>query len=375
MLIRDNVAESEGPRSRSPYTLERKFSLIVVNCRHLTQEITGVQRFAEQIIRNLAVQRTDLVFVAPQGFTQSDAGYPVEAVGRLRGHAWEQIDLPRYLRRQGNPLLLNLMSTAPVYYTNKVMTAHDITYIRHPESFSRRFRALYGAIVPPALRRSHHILTVSEFSRSEISSHFGLDPERFIVVPNAVDTRFSPCADRAEGTAKPYLLTVSSTNRHKNFNAMVRAYQKSRLFPETELKVVGSHNRSFSDTGASTGHGVTFLGRVSDERLIELYRGATAFVFPSLYEGFGIPVLEAQASGTPVLAAGVASLPEVLGDSALFFDPHDVDQIAKRITQVATSANLREDLRGLGLKNVARFSWERSAQIVSNVLDGPKGSA
>ncbi|WP_422933362.1 glycosyltransferase family 4 protein [Sinomonas sp. P47F7] len=338
--------------------------------------MTGVQRFAEQIIRTLAAQREDLVFVAPRGFTPSEAGYPVEAIGRLRGHAWEQIDLPAYLHRSGSPLLLNLMSTAPVFYRNKVMTAHDITYIRHPESFSRAFRMFYGVAVPPALRRSRKILTVSEFSRREISACFGLDSGAFAVVPNAVDGQFAPRSSGSVGSADEgprYLLAVSSPNRHKNFENLIAAYLRSGLHPSVGLTLVGSRNRSFRDTGVTSGAtlpGVTFAGRVSDEHLIRLYQGATAFVFPSLYEGFGIPVLEAQAAGAPVLAANRASLPEVLQDSAILFDPLNVDQIAARMVEVVSSEQLRHQLREKGLANAARFSWKNSARIVSDLLDG-----
>lgn len=349
--------------------------MIVVNCRHLTQETTGVQRFAGHIAQNLAELRDDLVFVAPRGTVAQPDGYPVETVGRLQGHAWEQIDLPAHLRRLGNPLLLNLMSTAPIFYRNKVMTAHDITYVRHPESFSRAFRIFYGVAVPPALRRSHRILTVSAFSKQEISAHFDLPPGAFAVIPNAVDRRFIPRPRvKAEkpGNGQPYLLAVSSPNRHKNFESLVAAYGRSGLHPEVGLTVVGSVNRSFRDTGlasAATLPGVTFTGRVSDAELIGLYQNATAFVFPSLYEGFGIPILEAQASGTPVLASDRASLPEVLRDSAVFFDPLDVDQIAAQMVAITSSEQLRRKLSADGLANVSRFSWKNSARLVSHLLD------
>lgn len=345
--------------------------MIVVNCRHLTQKTTGVQRFAEQIIRTLAKEREDLVFVAPRGFTPSESGYPVKAIGMLQGHAWEQIDLPRYLRKQGNPLLVNLMSTAPVFYPNKVMTAHDITYIRHPESFSRTFRALYALIVPPALRRSRNVITVSQFSRNEIAHQFSLDPSIFTVVHNAVDSRFSPQIELREQDRTPYFLAVSSPNRHKNFEAMIEAYRQSSLSPQFELKVVGEQNRSFADTSSDRRDvtGVSFTGRVSDSELISLYRGAFAFVFPSLYEGFGIPVLEAQACGSPVLSTNAASLPEVLADSALYFNPYDAADLANRMKEIVASASLRDELRARGLENVTRFSWELSAQKVGQLLD------
>lgn len=343
--------------------------MIVVNARFLTQNTTGIQRFATEITRELLTLRSDVVLAAPRSTIDLAGLDPaaLQRVGRLTGHAWEQVELPLFARRQ-RALLLGLASTGPVWYRPQVSTHHDITYVRHPESFGRRFRALYGVIVPRVIAHSAHLLTVSSFSRDEIARHFGAAPESFTVVANAADARFRPDAEAASGR---YLLAVSSPNAHKNFARMIEAFQRlSRTHPDVELRVVGRQARSFSrqDYDGGTAR-VRFLGRVDDDGLAALYRGARAFVFPSLYEGFGIPPLEAQQCGCPVIAARAASMPEVLGDSALFVDPYDVDDIARAMSAVLDDPRVRDRLVAEGRRNAARFSWRASAERVSRVLD------
>ena len=346
--------------------------MIVLNARFLTQRTTGIQRFATEITRELLVLRSDVVLAAPRG-PIDPAGLPtsrIVRVGRLTGHAWEQIDLPLFARRR-DAVLLGLASTGPVWYRPQVSTHHDITWVRHPESFGRRFRAVYGFVVPRLIARSDHLLTVSAFSRGEIAAHFAAPSESFTVVPNAADGRFRPAADDAPGTTGRYLLAVSSPNAHKNFARMLAAFARfSVAHPDVELRVVGSQARAFArQEYAEAGERVRFLGRVDDDDLAALYRGAVAFVFPSLYEGFGIPPLEAQQCGCPVIAARAASLPEVLGDSAVFVDPYDVDDLANAMTRIVGDEALRERLSRDGLRNARRFSWRASAERVSRVLD------
>ncbi len=209
-------------------------------------------------------------------------------VGRLSGHAWEQVALPLHLRRSGSPLLLGLANTGPVAYRPQVVTCHDIIWARHPESFARSFRLLYATMTPLLLRRSAHVLTVSPFSRGELVREFGIDPRRITVVANAVSPAF-----HADGPAHdegvPYVLAVSSPNRHKNFDALVAAFEAADLTHIHRLLIVGQQARAFHTQATTAAPRTRALGRVDDDELMRLYRGATAFAFPSLYEGFGIP--------------------------------------------------------------------------------------
>jgi glycosyltransferase involved in cell wall biosynthesis len=347
--------------------------MIVINARFLTQELRGVQRFAEQICLALKQLRNDVVFVAPHGIQmhESAKALDVQCFGRHRGHLWEQLDLPLYLRRQGNPLLVSLCSTAPLLYSNQIATHHDVNYVRHPESYTRTFRLLYRTMTPIMLARIKSLLTVSAFSKGEIAQVYKYPEKKIFVVPNAVSGDFHPGSQ--ETNKQDYLLAVSSPSAHKNFSRMIEAFLMLRGHEDLQLRIVGGASGVFNDDDlqrlASRDARIQFLGRLSDSELIAQYQGATAFVFPSLYEGFGIPPLEAQACGCPVLAANAASIPEVLQASALYFDPLDVSHMSAAMERILTDIPLRQSLRRRGLINVARFSWEESARQVSQRID------
>jgi glycosyltransferase involved in cell wall biosynthesis len=347
--------------------------MIVFNARFLTQELRGVQRFAEQICLALKTMRNDLVFVTPTGISMHESARRLDAqcIGRHGGHLWEQLDLPLYLLRNGNPLLVSLGCTAPLLYGNQVATHHDITYVRHPESYSRKFCIAYRLMTPILFKRIKSLITVSQFSRQEISHFYDYPSDRILVVPNAVGEAFQPLPpDRGQ---QKYLLAVSSPTAHKNFSRLISAFLRMKGHDDVQLRIVGATNGIFADDNleqlARQEPRIQFLGRIDDAQLIAQYQGAVAFVFPSLYEGFGIPPLEAQACGCPVLAANAASIPEVLQSSALYFDPLDLGQMTQAMTLVLDNQRVREQLRILGLHNVSRFAWEDSARLISNHLD------
>jgi glycosyltransferase involved in cell wall biosynthesis len=334
----------------------------------LTQSLTGVQRFAIELTRQLSEQRQVTILTPPGAEQEAIGDAKVQVIGRRTGQLWEQLDLPTHLNRIGRPLLLNLTSTGPVLYANQVVTHHDITYVRHPDSFSRRFRLAYRFMMPLLLRRSREILTVSAFSKAEIAAHYRIDARKINVVPNAASPLFAP--DGVAEKPSDYLLAVSSPNRHKNFHTLIRAFCSAETTTINRLLIVGDQTGVFRATDLRPSDSrVEFFGRVTDERLAELYRGAIAFAFPSLYEGFGIPPLEAQQSGLPVIAAHTASMPEVLGASALYFDPQDVGSVTAAIEEIDRNASLRETLRVTGLRNANRFSWRTSAAELIRVID------
>lgn len=347
--------------------------MIVLNARFLTQELRGVQRFAEQICLALKTMRSDLQFVCPPDIKMHDTARLLDAqvVGQRTGHLWEQLDLPKYLRSQGSPLLVSLCSTAPLLYTNQIASHHDLNYVRHPESYSWKFRTAYRVMTPLLLKRIKTLITVSQFSKKEISSFYEFPAERIMVVPNAVSGDFHP--GLAPRPAQKYLLAVSSPSAHKNFSRMIQAFLALKGHADVELRIVGGGANVFADPNlqalAFGDPRIKFLGRLTDPALIEQYQNAAAFVFPSLYEGFGIPPLEAQACGCPVLAANAASIPEVLQSSALYFDPLDTEHISRAMSLVLNNLTIRQHLRTLGLQNVTRFNWERSARLISDRID------
>ena len=348
--------------------------MIAVNARFLTQPLTGVQRFALEISRALQslCGKNNILFFSPSNILlQSEAKeLNVEIIGKHTGHLWEQIDLPRHLKKNGNPLLINLCNVAPIFYSNKLSTLHDITYIRYPHTYSKAFRWFYRITMPLVLKTSKHIFTVSEFSKKEITSHYHIPQNKITVVYNAVDKKFRPQPDNAL-KKENYLLAVSSVKESKNFALILNAFEVlSKQRDDLKLFIVGDlkqGNFSNIDLNKFVNHPrIKFLGRVDDNQLIKLYSNANAFLFPSLYEGFGIPVLEAQACGCPVIASNTASLPEVLQDSAEFVNPQDPADLTRAISKIVTHCEYKNQLIDKGFQNLERFSWEKSGNTILN---------
>lgn len=341
-----------------------------VNARFLTQPITGVQRYSFEISLQLRKLMPEIKFVAPHNIIQHEAAEElgVERMGKRNGHAWEQLDLPVYLRSKGSPLLVNLANTAPLLYGNKISTLHDIAFVRYPGNFSWKFRLAYQLATPRIIKTSKKTITVSEFSKQEICAVYKMPPGRVVVVPNAVSGAFH----RQQGAAsEPYLLAVSSLNQQKNFHGLIDAFG---LLKKTshKLYIVGALNKNFADPELvkkiESDSRIKLLGRVTDEQLVSLYSGAAAFIYPSFYEGFGLPPLEAQACGCPVICSNAASLPEVCGDSALYFLPHKISEMAEKIDFLLSQHDIAEELIVKGYKNIQRFSWAESARKLFDII-------
>jgi glycosyltransferase involved in cell wall biosynthesis len=236
---------------------------------------------------------------------------------------------------------------SPVPFT---ITLHDLALVRHPELFPRWHRLSGRAGIGRVARAAERILAVSEFTKREAVDLLGVPAERVTVIGNAVDHIFSPDGPRADGD---YVLAVGTLEPRKNLRRVAEAAQRAGL----ELRVVGA-----AGWGGVEAPGR--VGEVSDDELAALYRGARALVFPSLYEGFGIPVLEAMASGTPVVTSRGGATAEVAGGAAVLVDPLDVDAIAAGIGEAHAR---RDELRALGLERARAYSWDRVADTVEAV--------
>ncbi|MGH9486157.1 MAG: glycosyltransferase family 4 protein [Terriglobales bacterium] len=339
------------------------------NGRILSGAPGGVRRYAEQVLPRLPVQPIVL--------------RPKVSRGPL-GHLWEQTLLPSL----AHGLLWSPANVGPLAASCHVVTIHDVAPLDHPEWFSWAFGRWYTWLLPRLARRATHIITVSEFSKSRIVERCCVPAEKITVTPLAAAERFRPlAAAEAEpalarfGLARSgFVLAVGTLEPRKNLQALLRAWGAAlpALPGGLELVIAGPRgSRSvFRSTGLDEIQGrVRWLGRVSDTDLVALYSAAWLFVFPSLYEGFGFPPLEAMACGAPVLCSNAASLPEVVGDAAITFGPRDTDALALLLVQLLTAP---EHLAGMGARGparAARFSWGKCAAVSWSALAGAARSS
>ena len=348
-------------------------SRLVVNARFLTQHMTGVQRYAVEICLELKrMKGNDIVFVSPCDIVQKKYAelLNVQVIGQNKGHLWEQVDLPNFLRKQGRPLLLNLCNTAPLFYRNKIVTVHDVAFRAYPQTFSKSFLYFYKFMIPRIMRTARKVITVSEFSKTEITKYYGVPEENISVVYNAVSEIFKP---NTANNGENYFLAVSSMNYRKNFIYILDAFCKYQEQGGKEcLYIIGDlKNASFKEMDLSkytSNPKIKFLGRVSDEELIKYYNNAIAFVYPSFYEGFGIPPLEAQACGCPAICAKASCLPEVFGDSVLYCNPYDSDSLVSSFQKIISDNVLRKALQDKGFINTRKYSWENSAKRLRDII-------
>ena len=312
-------------------------------------ELGGVERWARELARRLPELR-------PGGYAVLR---PPSALVHRAGHAWEQAVLP--VRAARMRALLCPANLAPLAYPRSVVVIHDAAPLRHPGWYSRTYAAAQRALLPAIARRAYRVITVSEFSRAELRELLGVEAD---VVRGGVDERFHPGAPKPPGFERPYVLTVASQTARKNLAALVPA-ARALAADGIEVVVAGGHRPQFA---AETNLGaLRLLGHVDDALLPGLYAGAEAFALPSLYEGFGLPVLEAMASGTPVVAANAGALPETCGGAAVLAEPEPA-ALSAALTALLGDARRGDELRAAGLARAERFTWDATARAVDALL-------
>jgi len=333
--------------------------IVTVNGRYSTQRMTGVQRYAAEIVSRLSSR---VSVVSPQ-----------RAVGGVRGHSWEQFYLPRSV--QGS-LLWSPCNTGPLHHRRQVVTVHDCAFHDCPDAFSKPFRLWYEWLLPRLTQRVAKVITVSEFSRNRIVDLLGIPLEKVAVVPNAVSPSFCRTDNTAIdamrgrlGLPKKYVLSLGSIEPRKNLNRLLQAWKLvSERLNGYVLVVAGGRSAMFREALSSVPKNVLFPGYVHDRDLPALYSGASCFVYPSVYEGFGLPVLEAMACGTPVVCSNNTSLPEVSGDAALSIDPFDVEAIGRAMVEILLNQELQKSLSVKVIHQASQFSWDRSSDQIWDIL-------
>jgi len=356
-----------------------------IDARCLLGEPTGVGRYLRGILSEMPGLDPDLEVTLYLDRAGEDGIEDQPRIGRVRlegggrnAFRWTHLDLPGLLRSGAPPLMHFPFYTLPWSLPcPAVVTIHDITFTLHPEWFPWRSRVAFGLFAPRSARRAAHVLTVSECSRRDIVRAYGLDPSRVTAIPLAAGGEFSPKprgeiedAMRRHGLDAPYFIHLGSLHPRRNLDRLLDAIAALPVAEhgarEASLVLVGRVERPYTSVEpAIRAHGlegrVRHLGYVADGDLPALLSGAVALVYPSLYEGFGLPVLEAMACGTPVLTSNVSALPETAGDAAILVDPLSTEAIARGLRALLKDAALRARLAGAGLARARSFSWRRAA--------------
>jgi len=325
---------------------------IVVNGRFLSRRVTGVERHGREIVRLFR------------------GNHRVEKTRRngVMGHAWEQFILPA--RMKSNSVLWSPANTSPLLVHNQAVTIHDLTPIEHPKWYRKSFAAWYRLFLPILAKQARVIFTPSEYVKQRIMRRFGV--ENVVVTPNGVDTtRFHP--EAKQGTyefPKQYIFFVGSLQPRKNLVSLLKTWHKIKNeFPDLWLVVAGRAGNIFGDIKFNSDERIRFLGYVSEDDLPGLYAKATLFVLPSLDEGFGLPAIEAMASGIPVVISDGGALPEVVGDAAMIFKLSDPDGLTTAIRECLLDDGLRSSLIQNGLEHIKKYSWQKSAETIWNTLN------
>lgn len=351
---------------------------IGVNARTFSvAEPGGAVQAAMRIVRELVERDFEVVLFGHSAVESRFPEVPLDSTGYLQGSqpfgvAWERAVLPSLARRHDVDVLYCPNGNAPIHRTSVpvVMQIHDVNAL---EGYSSRVHGLYRRLaVPRAANAADALVTVSEFSKREIVAHLGVDPETVHVAYNGIDEDFrEPGGETPVDLPDRYVLYVGAMNPRKNVGGLVRAFHRLRettTLPQ-ELVLVGPEDDLvYDDVEIADETAVVTPGYLTRGELKYAYAHADLFAFPSLYEGFGLPPLEAMARGTPVVAGDATALPEVLGDAAEFVDPEDVADIAAGMRRVLEDEAYAAELVRRGRDQAAQYTWERAVDSLSNVF-------
>lgn len=337
--------------------------MIAVNGRYLLKtRISGVERYAQEVIKGMA-DALPLTLLTPE---KRSTAYE---------HFWEQCLLPLSLKDR--PLLFNPCNLAPAFYHRNIVVLHDIIPLVYPEFYSFGFRSYYGFLLPLIARKAVHLLTDSEFSKREIIRLLGIPEKKISVVYLGVNERFHPnqALPQKYNFDRPYILYTGSLEPRKDVGTLVRAFmhaQQEGKLKDHCLVIAGNPHPNFSqlDFSLESTKDIVFLGYVDDQDLPALYANAELFVYPSLYEGFGLPVLEAMASGTVPLVSESSSLVEIVRRKDLRFPPGNYKMLAQRICDLIADPPAYQQLRQECLQFASQFPWSETARNTAKILTG-----
>ncbi|HVT93688.1 MAG TPA: glycosyltransferase family 1 protein [Bryobacteraceae bacterium] len=358
-----------------------------VDAHAIGQNLTGNETYVSNLLRCFSYLDRESEFIAYVSRPDAGAGLPRSVQRRVvADNPFLRLgfDLSRQLRND-NPNLLHVQYTSPLSTGNVpiVVSVHDISYLSHPQYFTRFRRHQFRYTVRRTIARATKILTASEFSRRAIIDAYGPDEDKVVAMPYAASSRFRPVAREVAapavrkrfGIAAPFVLTVGDLQPRKNHLGLLRAFEDAvRDRPQLKHQLVFTGKETWYSPviheavkASPVRNRVHFTGFVSDDDLVQLYGACDLFVFPSFYEGFGLPILEAMACGRAVACSNSSAIPEVADSSALLFSPESRPEMTRAILDLLLDPELRARMERLGLARAAQFSWERTARATLDV--------
>lgn len=340
---------------------------IFVNARFLTQPLSGVQRYAIECSRQIKKLHPDTIFVAPPDILHKSIAeeFNVQITGNKTGHKWEQFDLPRYLIREGSPPLLCPSNTAPLFYKNTFLTLHDLAFYHHPEWNSKAFSLWYNFLIPRLIQKSRHIFTVSNTMKEEIIKYYRAPPSKISVTYNGISQNMLSAGGQGEIVKEKIILLVGSFNLRKNHHTLIKAFLDSKLKNEYQLALVGDKNKVFREAGIDKhtleSGNVKIYPQLGEQELIELYQKAEVLVSLSVYEGFGIPLLEGLFFNCKVVCSDIPVYRELFNNYVSFCDPYNVDGVKKVLTETIKTHS-KIDFKETQL--FEKYSYASTAKVI-----------
>lgn len=356
-------------------------NLIYLNMRFLTQRITGVQRFAYELcceLDKLVVNYPQIKIVGllpkrpiqAQYDTSKFSAISLKVCGKFGGHLWEQLELPFFARR-GH--LINLCNVAPLLHFNQSLTLHDVIFMTNLDSQKWWFKLWYRLIAWFTSRLARHVFTVSEFSKFEIIRYLAIAPSRITVLGNGASLSNYAYQDevisRLSLTNQRYFLIIGSNSARKNINLVTSLFASTAELSHVKLVVVGGNYANLGAVNQVTAPNIIYTGYVSDGELRSLYHYAQALIFPSIYEGFGIPVIEAMAESCPVIVADIPVMHEVCGDCAIYFDPYQAEDLKRKLVEsIESNYQNLNSFKFMASQCLTKYQWNIFAKKIISQL-------